>query len=180
MSNGIRGRGPFGPGDSSRAGLLIRQSMPQQPAASQAAPSVFAPPGERARKIDFYVYDIDFDALAADSTANGQIQIQADSDFELQKLTHFTDIGASVETEATRVLPLVTLQITDTGTGRQMFSQPVPIPAIMGDGRIPFILSTPKLFTRNASVSFQVSNYSAATIYNLRLQLIGAKIFAYG
>lgn len=179
MSNGIRGRGPFGPGDSTRAGLLIRAPASAAPAAAVGAPMpAFRP--EPVKKRDFYIYDIDFDGLAADATANGQIQIQADSDFELQKLTHFTDIAAGVETEATRVLPLVTLQITDTGTGRQMFNIAVPIPGVMGDGRIPFILSTPKLFTRNASVAIQVSNYSAATTYNLRLQLIGAKIFAYG
>lgn len=180
MSNGLRGRGPIGPGDSSRASLLVRAPAVAAPATAQpGAPAVWVPP-QQPKKKDFYVYGIEFLELAAETTANGQIQIQADSDFELQKLTHFTDIANANETEATRVLPLVTMQITDTGTGRQVFSIPVPIPAIAGDGRIPFILSTPKLFTRNASVSFQVSNYSPATAYNVRFQLIGAKIFAYG
>lgn len=128
---------------------------------------------------DFFVYDIDFAAIAPGATSTGQIQIQADSDFELQKLTHFTDIALADETEATRVLPLLALQITDTGTGRQMFSSPVPIPALFGDGRIPFILPTTKMFSKNASVQFTVSNYSGATTYNVRLQLIGAKIFTY-
>lgn len=135
------------------------------------------PPGQRR---DFFVYDIDFAAIAAAGTANGQIQIQADADFELQQLAHFSDIATAAETESTRVLPLVTIQITDTGTGRQMFNAPVPIPGLFGDGRIPFILPTTKMFSRNASVSFVLSNYSAATAYNVRLQLIGAKIFTYG
>lgn len=129
---------------------------------------------------DFFVYDIDFAGIAPGGTANGQIQIQADADFELQKLAFFGDIAAAGQTEASRVLPLVTLQITDTGTGRQMFNAPVPIPALFGDGRIPFILPTTKVFSRNASVSFVLSNYDAANTYNVRLQLIGAKIFAYG
>lgn len=135
------------------------------------------PPAQQRR--DFFVYDIDFAAIAPNGTANGQIQIQADADFELQQLTHFSDIAAAAQVESTRVLPLVTLQITDTGTGRQMFNAPVPIPALFGDGRIPFILPTTKMFSRNASVSFVLSNYDAAATYNVRLQLIGAKIFTY-
>ncbi len=128
---------------------------------------------------DFFVYDIDFSSLAAAGQATGSIQIQADSDFELQKLTHFTDIAGAAQTEDSRVLPLVTMQVTDSGTGRQMFNTAVPIPALMGDGRIPFILPVSKMFSKNSSVSITLSNYSSATTYNLRLQLIGAKIFTY-
>lgn len=136
-------------------------------------------PAAPAQRRDFFVYDIDFSSIAPSGQATGSIQIQNDSDFELQKLTHFSDIALAAETEDSRVLPLVTLQITDSGTGRQMFNTPVPIPALMGDGRIPFILPTTKLFSKNASVSFVLSNYSSGTTYNVRLQLIGAKIFTY-
>lgn len=145
----------------------------------RAAGRAMMPEAAKQRR-DFFVYDIDFATLAPGGTANGQIQIQADADFELQKLTHFSDIAAAGQTESTRVLPLVTIQITDTGTGRQMFNQPVPIGAMFGDGRIPFILPTTKVFSRNASVAFVLSNYDAANTYNVRLQLIGAKIFTYG
>jgi hypothetical protein len=50
---------------------------------------------------------------------------------------------------------------------------------VFGDGQIPFILPVTKMFSRNASVAFSVANYSAATTYNLRLLMIGAKIFKY-
>lgn len=143
-------------------------------------PAVRVADARPAQRRDFFVYDIDFLAIAPGATSNGQIQIQADSDFELQKLTQFSDIAVADQTESTRVLPLVTIQVTDTGTGRQMFNAPVPIAALFGDGRIPFILPTAKIFTQNASVAFTLSNYSAATTYNVRLQLIGAKIFTYG
>jgi hypothetical protein len=129
---------------------------------------------------DFFVYAINFAALAAGATTESAIQIQADSEFETQKLSMFADIAAAAQTSSTRVLPLVTLQITDTGTGRQMFNLPVPIPAIMGDGQIPFILPTTKTFQPSSAVLISVANYSAATAYNLRLLLIGAKIFNYG
>lgn len=129
---------------------------------------------------DFFVYGITFLALAPAAATSGAIQIQADSDFELQKLSVFATVANAAQQASTRELPLVTVQITDTGTGRQMFNIPVPIPGIMGDGQIPFILPTTKIFSPNSSVTFDVSNFSAATTYNLRLMLIGCKLFTYG
>jgi hypothetical protein len=132
-----------------------------------------------AQRRDFFVYALRFLSLGAGGTLTSQFQIQADSDFELQKLSCFADIAGAAQTESTRVLPLVTLQVTDTGTGRQAFLEPVPIPAIFGDGRIPFILPVTKVFSKNASVAVTLANFSAATAYNLRLAFIGAKIFTY-
>jgi hypothetical protein len=128
---------------------------------------------------DFFVYTVFSDDLAAGAADNKAIQIQADSDFELQKLTFFADIAGAAQTESSRVLPLITVQLTDTGTGRQLFNAPIAIPALFGDGRIPFILPTTKLFSKNSSVTVALSNFSAATTYDLRLFLIGSKIFKY-
>lgn len=128
----------------------------------------------------FAAYAANFGSLAAGAAAEQTIQILADSHFELQKLSFFADIAGAVQTESTRVLPLVTIQITDTGTGEQLFSIPVPIPAIMGDGRIPFILPTTRLFDPSAAIIVSLVNYSAATAYLTRVALIGAKIYKYG
>jgi hypothetical protein len=128
---------------------------------------------------DFFVYATPSIAIAALAPASISIQVQADSDFELQKLTFFADIALAAQTESTRVLPLVSMQITDTGSGRAIFSQPLAIPSVCGDGRIPFILTTPKLFVANASIQIDFVNFSAATAYNLRVDLIGAKLFRY-
>lgn len=129
---------------------------------------------------DFYVYGANFASLAAAASTSTSIQIQADSEFEIQKLSFFADLAGAAQTDSTRVLPLVTLQITDTGTGRQVFNTPVAIPAIMGDGRIPFILPTTKVFSPSSAVQIDLANYSAATAYLVRLYMIGAKIFRYG
>lgn len=128
---------------------------------------------------DFFVYGLNLTAVA-NSPATGAIQIQADSFFELQKLSFFADVGGAAQTQSSRVLPLCTLQITDTGTGRQVFNTPIAIPAIMGDGQIPFILPTVKSFAPNSSVQISLANYSAADDYNIRLALIGTKVFHYG
>lgn len=162
-----------------QASILVR---PRQGRPSQQMPPAGGMMPQAPQQIvlarDFFTYTINFTNLAAGATANGQIQLQNDSDFELEKLSQFSDIAGAAQTADSRVLPLVTVQITDTGTGRQMFSAAVAIGAIMGDGQIPFVLPTTKRFTRNASLAFQVSNFSAATTYaNVRLNLIGAKIF---
>ena len=85
---------------------------------------------------DFYTYPSTVIGIAGGTTANDAINIQADSDFILYKLSAFAIENPVVggQTTSTRVLPLVTVQITDTGSGRQIFESPVPIPAIFGDG----------------------------------------------
>ena len=50
---------------------------------------------------------------------------------------------------------------------------------LIATGSTPFILPVPKIFSANASVAVQVGNFAAATDYNLRILLIGAKIFTY-
>lgn len=136
---------------------------------------VVKPPAPRR---EFFVYGINFTAL--DTTPQqGAIQIQADADFEISKLTFFASIAFAEEEQATRILPQVSVQLTDTGTGRQMFNIPVMIPAIMGDGQIPFILPVTKVFSANSSVTVAVANLGAST-YELQVNLIGSKIFRYG
>lgn len=126
---------------------------------------------------DFFTYEVDFAALAAAATATGQFSILADSDFYLQKMAYFADIAAAAQTDSTRVIPLVTMLVTDTGAGRQLMQAAVPIPSLMGTGQIPFILPAPRLFRANSTAQVQVTNFSAATTYNLRLSFIGQKAF---
>lgn len=126
---------------------------------------------------DFYIYEEDFSALASGATATGSINIQADSDFVLQKLTYFADIAAAAQTANGRVIPLVTVQITDTGSGRNLMETAAPITNVFGIGQIPFILPQPKLFLARSTITITVANFDAAVDYNLRLSFIGHKVF---
>lgn len=139
-------------------------------------------PGQDDRPIakDFYIYEEDFSSLAANTSTVGNINIQADSDFMLQKLTAFADIAGAAQTANNRVLPLATMQITDSGSGRNLFEEAVAIPAIMGTGELPFILPTPKLFPARSTIQVTVANFSASTTYNVRLSFIGYKVFRTG
>lgn len=126
---------------------------------------------------DYFSYQLNFAALAAGGSSNGSFQVQADSDFKWLKATCMADIALAVQTVSAQVIPLCTIQITDTGSGRQLMNAPVPIWNLFGSGQIPFILPVPRIFRANSNITVAVANYSAATTYNLRLTFIGTKIF---
>ena len=129
---------------------------------------------------DYFTYQVNFASLAAGASANGSFQVQADSDFKWLKATVMADLAGAAQTVSTQVIPLVTIQITDTGSGRQLMSAPVPIFNMFGTGQIPFILPVPRIFKARANVAIAVANYSAATAYLFRLSFIGTKIFRMG
>jgi len=152
---------------------------------SAGLPSVIAPgssPVQPQRQYveDWFTYELDQLSLAAGGVANNNIQIQADSDFKLTKISGMADIAAAVQTASTLVIPLITINIVDTGSGRTLMSNPVPWGAIVGTPGLPFILPVPRIFKQRSNISIALTNYSAATTYNLHLALEGTKIFTLG
>jgi len=130
---------------------------------------------------DFYIYGSQAGTtaipLAAGASANDIINIEADSDFILQKLTYEADIAGAAFIESTRPIPNVTVQLIDSGSGRQLMQNPVPIPAIFGTGELPFILANPRLFAKNSTIQVAYTNFDAAAGYTIRLSFIGYKIY---
>jgi hypothetical protein len=139
-------------------------------------------PGARYTE-DWYIYLASTTNLGIAGSATASIpvniNIQADSDFKLLKLTHFCNSHASItnQQESTRVLPLVTVQIQDTGSGRNLFSNPIPLPAIAGDGRVPFLLPIARIFKASATITVTFTNYDTAIAYDINLALVGTKLF---
>lgn len=129
---------------------------------------------------DYFVYSVNFDDLDNGQSANGNIQIQADSDFKWISAVYYVTIADAVFTAEARPMPNITVQITDGGSGRQLFSAPVPVPSVFGQGVLPYMLPIPRIFKARSSIVFAVANFDAAQDnYNLRLALIGTKIFTY-
>lgn len=130
---------------------------------------------------EFFSYSILFTNLAAGGSSSGNINIQADSDFKIQKLTYFaSDNSNSSQTDGTRVIPLVTVLLTDSSSGRQLQDSAQPISNLFGTGEIPFILPTPKIFQSRSTLTVQVNNFDALLTYNIRLSFIGAKMYRQG
>lgn len=162
-----------GPGNVPQSGLV---------ASTTASPT---PPRVQFQE-DFFVYNVDFvaggvpGAIAHGATQNGNFQIEASSDFKLIKLAYFADIAAAAMQLATLVVPNVTLQITDSGSGRNLFNGAIPVPSIFGQGNLPFILPLPRIFRARSNIQIVATNFDAAVDYNLRLAFIGTKIFQLG
>lgn len=129
---------------------------------------------------DFFVYEVDFAALISGGSQTSSFTIQQEADFLLTKITMLADIAAAAETAATRIVPLATIMINDTGSGRNLMSSAVPLPNIFGEGGLPFILPRQRLFVASSVVNITLTNFAAASNYNIRLSFIGEKAFKYG
>jgi len=131
---------------------------------------------DRTRR-DFYIYEAEALAIAPAGSANDIINIEADSDFILQKFAYESDIAAAAYVFNTKPIPLITIQLIDSGSGRQLMQNPIPVASFMGDGQLPFILPNPRKFLRNSTIQVAFTNFDAAVTYNIRLAFIGYKIY---
>ena len=129
------------------------------------------------RRRDFYIYEAEAVAIAVGALVNDTIQIEADSDFILQKLTYEADLAGVAITESTRTVPNVLVQLIDTGSGRQLMQNPIPVPSFFGIGAVPFILPNPRLFMRNSTIQVAFTSFEAAATPTVRLAFIGYKVY---
>lgn len=121
---------------------------------------------------DFYAYATDHIGVVAGANSSQSITIEADSDFQLEKLTFACEVAGANELN-----PLLKVLIQDTGSGRYIMAQAIAVPALFGNGQLPFVLVQPKIFLSRTTISVTVSNYSAATTYDAHLNFIGSKLF---
>src|SRR5690606_8593628 len=127
---------------------------------------------------DYFTYAVSFAALAAGASAQGNIQIQADSDFIWKQASFYADDDNVDPTFATLPYLPVNVQITDSGSGRNLFNQALPVPAVFGTGQLPNILPRDRILRARSNITFAVENFSpAGTPFNFTLCLIGEKIF---
>lgn len=126
---------------------------------------------------DWYVYESNIPALASGASATDTINIQANSDFVLYQTIYAAFDGNGNVTYGTRQLPLVTVQLTDTGSGQQLFSDNIPITNVFGTAQRPYVLPSPRRFRANTTLSISYNNFSLGTTYNLFLAFAGKKIF---
>jgi hypothetical protein len=112
-------------------------------------------------------------------TATGIINLDADSNFYCVALTYVADIAGAAYTESTWLLPLLTLLITDTGSGKALMNQPLLMPGFMGDGKRPYRFVRPRVFLANASIqlSYNAGFMAAGTTYNAQTILHGYKVY---
>lgn len=129
--------------------------------------------------LDHFIYSGVVAALAPGASASVTIPIEADSMFTLVKSSYVADIAGAAQTEDTRVIPLISVAITDSGSGRNLQNLPVPMSALAGHEGLPMVWPVPREFLASSTITMTFTNTSAATTYNnVVLSLIGFKSFA--
>lgn len=133
---------------------------------------------------DYFTYELDFVGAAGNLVGGGAarvlgFQIDAENDFLWQKACYVADIAAAAQTFTTRVVPLVTVLIQVSPSGRALSNNiAVPVTSLFGTGEIPFILPHPRNFPARGQVTVTAQAFVAAgTTYNLRLSFIGTKLY---
>lgn len=122
----------------------------------------------------FYSYSLIFDSIASGATATDSFNIEANSDFIWTKATYFaTAVPIVSTTNATRVVPNITIELIDTGSAYQLFAEPQPIANVFGTGRVPFLVQPAYRFAKNATLRGVIVNFDSAATYSLRLSFVG-------
>lgn len=152
---------------------------PQTQAAPYQGP-VFNP---RSGKEDYFFYVTSPAEISSVATPQSSVlQFDADSQFLCIALSYQASIqtgglGAPL-TEATNVIPLVSVNIQDGGSGKYLMNAPVPLGAIAGDGKRPYRLIGPRVFQPNSTVNFNWQSFvTAGTTYKITLVLHGIKVY---
>lgn len=123
-----------------------------------------------------FTYQTPAITLAGATTTTQIIQFDLDSVFCWLKTTFFTDITAQLI--STQIIPVVSVLITDTGSGQAYSNAAIPIGALAGTAQLPYVEPTPQFIQPNSTLQFQFTNLTATTTYTgLRLQLQGFKIY---
>jgi len=134
----------------------------------------------------FFSYPVKFPIPAgAPFSGQGQIQIQSDADFVIAQTQYqYLVAGTPVTSPNTRPVPTaIDVQLTDGGSNATLVNAAVPVPALFGDGLLPFILPVAK--TLPAASTFQINvttngiTLDAANASVLTLIFTGEKRYFY-
>lgn len=114
-------------------------------------------------------------ALVGTQTFN--INILADSDFLVEKLTYNCDVAAAAQTDSTRIIPNVKVMLTNTSNGNNIMNVNADVSALFGTGQLPFILPVPYLLPATSTLQGVLSGFEAAAVDFVTLNFIGRKLF---
>jgi hypothetical protein len=130
------------------------------------------------RKQDYFTYSTGrLATLAAAAVSTTFLNIQADADFIVEKLTFAADTAGAALTFNTYPAPNVLVLLTSTGSGQNLMSAPVPLASMFGNAFLPFILPMPRVLPANSQLQITLTSVEAAVSWFLTLNFIGRKLY---
>lgn len=144
---------------------------------NQAAPDYDM--GDRRGNKDYFWYGPPVFTMSSVLTpVTNNIQLDADANFMWIASTYQIDVAGALLTEATNIIPLVSLLINDTGSGKNLMNVAVPLGSMAGDGKRPYRLPRPRVFGANATIQLNWTAFVVAgTTYNIRFTMHGFKVY---
>jgi hypothetical protein len=123
--------------------------------------------------IEPYTYTGTIQNVAAGATGSVSIPIQADSDFVAIETT-----GAIIDNTLDILIsnPLLTVQVTDTGTGKTFFSDYTLFPMVFGIAGFPYYMPTPRIISPNTNLLVNVTSL-ATDPYTIYVAFQGARLY---
>lgn len=143
------------------------------PPQAQSAPAQ----GDIVRVQTYFVYPVSTLALAPGANASVNLPIDSATDFLWFKGTYFAQNSTSTggQTNASRIVPSVKLNIQVTGADRNLFNDDIPIPAVFGEQGVPMVLPAPMVFLANSNVKFTFTSQESSRTLDVFLALMGLK-----
>jgi hypothetical protein len=116
-------------------------------------------------------------AIGVGATINTVINIQAEADFILEKLTYSADLAGVAQTWNGLIVPNVTVLLTATGSGNQLMNAALPLTGLFGSAFLPFILPYPRVLRANSQLQIQLVSFEAAVTPLITLNFHGRKVY---
>jgi hypothetical protein len=121
--------------------------------------------GSRSMVVTPYVYNVTFLALAQNATQTQVLNIAANADFCLLRLSHRAQIGAA-QTISTKTAPYVRLLVIDSGSNEQYSNVAIDLENLSSNGFNDQVLDYPRLVSGRSALTLQATNYApTAEIY---------------
>ena len=126
-----------------------------------------------------YGYNLTFASLAAGATATQTLNIAANADFIALTLHHRANVAAAAQNVSTKTAPLARILITDSGSNEQFTNTAVDLENYSTNGNIINTLPYPRIISGRSTLTVTLTNYDAASTYNVDVFFEGVLVRAY-
>jgi|SRR5882672_1351545 len=161
------------------APLTSARSLPAAAVSGATIASPFwgiLPPEFIDRIKDFFSYSVRFLPLASSGTLAGNFTVNNDSGFLLGGINVLAlNAAGTIVIPTSDILALILL--TDSGSGREIMSDAIPVGSLCGTGQRQGLLYWPKFVPPASTVKVTVTSLDVTNAQNLYFSFFGFKVF---
>ena len=126
-----------------------------------------------------YTYVLTFSALAAAASATQTLNIAANADFVLTNVHYHANIANAAQTVGNKTIALCRMLITDSGSNEQFSNAACDLENYATNAWMQYALEYPRIVSGRSTLTIQLTNYDAASTYNIDLGFAGVLVRAF-